>query len=382
MRLLISIIKFEQKWGGAPESVRLLARSLAPAGIDCDVVTNRGFRTDVANFEFLPAPGTETEQLLMERVGDYDAFLIAGPWQPYLRLGRILSRLSSTAKIIYLPRGGLAMAEFKRPRDIKKFPYLAMLERRLLARSDHIVFSSRIEDERTRLIGPQTGKRIVIPDLVETVPLIPGAPLRSVDGRFTATFLAEAAPRKGLLRMLRGLGIAIGKGWVPADIVLNIGGSVRPGSERYMAACRAAAAALPIETRFLGSVAHDDRAALYAATDLFVTPSAFESFGLTVIEALSAGCRLLTTPDLGSLEFLPRSNAVTIADSASVQDLARGFRTALAGGPKRIDPNEAAITREMCQTAIDAINMRAQTQWQDLLAASPSRSSFISGLAS
>lgn len=366
MRLLVSIIKFEQGWGGAPESIRLLARSLAPLGICCDVVTNHGFRSDVARFDLLPRPATETEQLPTGPLAGYDALLIAGPWQPFARMRRILRALPAATQVVYLPRGGLAMAEFQRPRDLKKFPYLALFERHLLTRSDRIVFSSAIEDRRTRLIGRQAGKRIVIPDVVEPVPA--GGVTRTAQGPFTATFMAEAAPRKGLLSLLAGLGQALAAGAVPPGMVLNVGGSIRPGSEAYHARCLAAAAALPIDVRFLGSVAHDDRAALYAATDLFVTPSRFESFGLTVIEALSAGCRLLTAPDLGSLEFLPRSRAVTIARDASAAGLADGWRDALSAGPGKLGADEAAATRAMCEAAVSAINRTATERWQALLA--------------
>lgn len=367
MRLLISIIKFEQGWGGAPESVRLLARSLAPLGITCDVVTNRGFRSDIAMFDLLPPAATETLQLPHDALSDYDAFLIAGPWQPYGRMHRLLMGLPASTPVFYLPRGGLAMAEFRRSRDIKKFPYLALLERRLLARSEKIVFSSTIEDSETRLIGRQTGKRIVIPDIVEPVPGEAGLIARTTSGPMVATFMAEAAPRKGLLRLLKAFDIALRRGDVRSDVLLNIGGNIRPGSEAYVERCRALAAKLPIEVRFLGGVAHGDRAALYAQTDLFLTPSSFESFGLTVIEALSAGCRLFTAPRLGVLEFLPENDAVTIASDTMPDALATGLAAAFAVHPAKVGDAEAAAIRQLCETAVVAINDRALGQWRSLL---------------
>lgn len=367
MRLLISIIKFEQGWGGAPESVRLLARSLASLGIVCDVVTNRGFRSDIAMFDLLPPAASETQQLPHGALSDYDAFLIAGPWQPYGRMHRLVSGLPASTPIFYLPRGGLAMAEFRRPRDIKKFPYLALLERRLLARSERIVFSSTIEDHGTRLIGRQAGKRIVIPDIVEPVSNKAGMIGRTTSAPIVATFMAEAAPRKGLLCLLEAFDIALRRGKVPSGVLLNIGGNIRPGSEVYVERCRALAANLPIEVRFLGGVAHGDRAALYATTDLFLTPSSFESFGLTVIEALSAGCRLLTAPRLGVLEFLPESDAVTIAHDATPDALAAGLAVAFAARPAKVGDAEATATRQLCKTAVAAINDRALGQWQSLL---------------
>lgn len=367
MRLLISIIKFEQGWGGAPESVRLLARSLAPLGITCDVVTNRGFRADVATFDLLPARASETQQFSQSTLADYDALLIVGPWQPYRRMHRLLSGLPRSTPVFYLPRGGLAMAEFNRLRDIKKFPYLALIERRILSRSDQIVFSSTIEDSETRLIGRKKGKRVVIPDIVEPVPASAHGANRQQTGPIVATFMAEAAPRKGLLPLLQAFAIALERGDIPKDMTLNIGGNIRLGSETYFEQCRSIAARLPITTRFLGGVAHEDRAALYAETDFFLTPSSFESFGLTVIEALSAGCRLVTAPRLGVLEFLPDDPAITIAQDSTPKVLAHSLALAFGQRFDKVGNREAATTRHMCETAVTAFNSRAVGQWQSLL---------------
>jgi glycosyltransferase involved in cell wall biosynthesis len=70
---------------------------------------------------------------------------------------------------------------------------------------------------------------------------------------------------------------------VPRRLVLV--GSVLPGNERYLEACRRALPALM-------HVPHIDRALLphvYAAADVHVLPSWFETTGLVTMEALAAG---------------------------------------------------------------------------------------------
>ncbi|MBD3238608.1 MAG: glycosyltransferase [Candidatus Moranbacteria bacterium] len=46
---------------------------------------------------------------------------------------------------------------------------------------------------------------------------------------------------------------------------------------------------------FLGKVEDQDRAALYSRAELFVFPSLYEGFGMTILEAMAAGCPVLAS---------------------------------------------------------------------------------------
>ena len=74
---------------------------------------------------------------------------------------------------------------------------------------------------------------------------------------------------------------------------------------------------------FLGFVPEEDLNGLYNRVGCVVVPSVFEGFGITVIEALAAGTRVVGTDVDGIREIL--------ADGASGRLVPYGDRQALAG---------------------------------------------------
>lgn len=65
----------------------------------------------------------------------------------------------------------------------------------------------------------------------------------------------------------------------------------------------------------------DDISPLLAATDLFVSPSHSESFGLAILDAMAAGCAVVSTTTGGAIELLPDPKAlVPIKDPISLAD--------------------------------------------------------------
>jgi glycosyltransferase involved in cell wall biosynthesis len=86
---------------------------------------------------------------------------------------------------------------------------------------------------------------------------------------------------------------------------------------------------LGVEDRvtFAGYVPENQLADYYASADLFVSPSLAEPFGMTIVEALSAGTRVVTT-ECGAAEVLPENCLAQVdPDSGAIAD---GIETALA----------------------------------------------------
>lgn len=99
------------------------------------------------------------------------------------------------------------------------------------------------------------------------------------------------------------------------DLTAVIGGSghLTDQLERF-------AEALDIDdtVEFVGYVPDEELADYYASADLFVSPSLAEPFGITVVEALSVGTRVVTT-DCGAAEILPEDCLIQVRpDSRSV----------------------------------------------------------------
>lgn len=78
---------------------------------------------------------------------------------------------------------------------------------------------------------------------------------------------------------------------------------------------------LGMEENFLWLGWLDDTAPLHAAADLFVSPSHTESFGIAILEAMSASCAVIATATDGAVELIADANAlVPIKDPLSLAE--------------------------------------------------------------
>jgi glycosyltransferase involved in cell wall biosynthesis len=101
------------------------------------------------------------------------------------------------------------------------------------------------------------------------------------------------------------------------DVTLVIGGSghLTDQLERF-------AELLDLEdtVRFVGYVPEEELGDYYASADLFVSPSLAEPFGITIVEALSVGTRVVAT-ECGAAEILPDDCIIeTEPDSDALAD--------------------------------------------------------------
>lgn len=326
-KILFAVQNFRQGWGGAPESVRLMARALSTEGILSDVYDSGGLVSDVGALSSLPDQGIRRVKFDLTTTGDYAAILQTGPWQSPTGLWR-LRRTRKNARWIYLPRGGLGQAEFENARDFKKRPYLAVVERSFITGSEHIVFSSEAERALTLSWSFPSERALVIPDFVA-----PRASLTSVSDEFrspvvTFAFLAEISPRKGLHLLVDAFIAWVRDRGLVERVRLKVGGAPRPGSTAYWNTIRnraSFAAQSGIKIDFIGPVAHTDRENFYRTTDVMVIASSFESFGLTIFEAMGEGCVVLSTPDVGALEQTGKSSGVIALPSATIDAMVKGF---------------------------------------------------------
>ena len=76
-----------------------------------------------------------------------------------------------------------------------------------------------------------------------------------------------------------------------------------------------------------GWVEQEDLATVYALADALLLPSLFESCGLPVLEAMAAGCPVVTADRYGTKELAER--AAVLVDPESIDSIAAGIRAAL-----------------------------------------------------
>lgn len=84
-----------------------------------------------------------------------------------------------------------------------------------------------------------------------------------------------------------------------------------------------------------GYIPHDDLPAVYTLADLFVFPSFYESFGLTVLEAMACGCPIVVSNTGGSPEAAGK--AARYVDPWNPRDIAAGILDVLTDEALRRD---------------------------------------------
>jgi glycosyltransferase involved in cell wall biosynthesis len=93
---------------------------------------------------------------------------------------------------------------------------------------------------------------------------------------------------------------------------------------------------------------------LYRQADVYVSAARYEPFGLTILEAMRAGCCLICTRTQGPQEFLARQHGVAWADAGDVGSLAFALQAAAKEGPKRVVWDLAAFDGHVAMQKIDA----------------------------
>jgi glycosyltransferase involved in cell wall biosynthesis len=314
-RLLVLEKHFAQGHGGAPESTLALSRLLALAGTSVDVLTDAGVVHEVGERLTLPrSPEGRHEPINWSR---YQALLVVGAWIPRA-LPAVVEARRHRKSVTYAPRGALARIEFRRPRDIKKVPYLFAVEFPVLRMAHRVLFSSRIEADACVIPSWLAPEIEVLPDPYFRPSSITGS--RTLDA-VRYGFIAELSPRKGLRELARGFVLALTRD-PGLNIELHLAGAPRPGSERYVAEVRRELASVEDRVIWYGAVRGREREDFYASVDCIVVPSRFESYGLTPLEAVARELPAIVSPTLGVLEYLDPSVAIHVLPAVTPRAIA------------------------------------------------------------
>ncbi|MCC7002403.1 MAG: glycosyltransferase family 1 protein [Gemmatimonadaceae bacterium] len=123
----------------------------------------------------------------------------------------------------------------------------------------------------------------------------------ATDGTVVVAYVGRLAPEKGVHTAIEAM----------RQVMTARGHTVRfvlAGDGPDEARCRAMA---PEGTWFAGSLSGDELSAFYASADVFVFPSATETFGNVVLEAMASGLAVIA-PDAGpTTEFAHEGTALT-----------------------------------------------------------------------
>ena len=189
-------------------------------------------------------------------------------------------------------------------------PIRLNIEKQILEQADCIIATSPQEQEYLRTLVSKQGNVKIIPygTDVKTFHTIPKAEARAklgLDGdEQIVLYVGRFDPRKGIETLIRAS--AQTKAFAEGNLKLVIVGGSCPdridGQERNRIEYIAQETGLTEKTLFAGQVKHNMLPFYYAAADVCVIPSHYETFGLVAIEAMACGTPVIAS-DVGGLKF-------------------------------------------------------------------------------
>ena len=191
-------------------------------------------------------------------------------------------------------------------------------EQRLVNEADQLVAVSDLT--RGKVAAEYGGDPAVIHNGFATVETT-GRDLKSelgIDGKMLF-FVGRHTDQKGISYLL----LALSK-LRRDDVTLVLGGSghLTDQLKRF-----AELIGVADSVEFVGYVPEVELGDYYASADLFVSPSLAEPFGITIVEALSVGTRVVAA-ECGAAEVLPEDCIVEVGPDSD--DIARGIERGLA----------------------------------------------------
>ena len=339
--------------------------------VRCTVVLPSG---DTGRFEWLTerdvrllsvraAPLGIAEQVeLACRLNKGDIFWATSLAHPLLHRGPLLATVHDVAQLALVRDAGVSTHAIWAARLL-----LASLRRRTIALMAVSDFTRR---EFEHYVGSAACGHIGVTPLgVDKVWFDAAATSRAVRPA-TTYFLSVGSvrPHKNFARLLQAFALAADR--LPHDLVIA---GLAPEHGQHLQWLEALPAAIRPRVRFAGFVQDPELRALVARADALVFPSLYEGFGLPALEAMAAGCPVLSS-SAGSLPEVCSDVAAAYFDPRSVAQISQALvgHAALPAGERQaiVDrgvvharkftwERTADITSEFIQSALRGTGMPA-----------------------
>jgi glycosyltransferase involved in cell wall biosynthesis len=332
------------RYGGPIRSVHALSKSLVARGHEVHVFTSSV--DGPHDLDFDPSTPVERDGVLIryfpvrflrrlywsppmasalrDEIGGFDVLHLHSVflWPTWSA-----ARIAHSRRIPYIvsPRGSLGREVIRRKSTLVKSAWIQLIEQRTLRESAAVHATSEIESEEIKALGLDVPRISCVPNGVDAphrhAPLAAG-PYAAITRPY-ALYLGRINWKKGLDRLL-------GAWRLMPDLNLIIAGNDEEGYREKLAAITRE---YQIDDRihFLGPVSDEHKWALYENADMFILPSYAENFANTVAEAMSMGCPVIVTPEVGLSTFVKEFGAGVVVDGAP-QALGEAIR-ALAHDP-------------------------------------------------
>jgi len=334
LRILHYTAYYAPAWcfGGPPRSVSALCEALAEQGHEVTVFTTNGglagqaeiptdhcvVRNGVtvhyfpAEFNWMGLKSPQLEKAVAERASEFDLLHVTGVWQPTSPAACRAAR-GAGKPYISSPRGALGWYSLKH-RAWKKFPYYWLWERSNLRKSAALHFTSSMEAEECRKLGLRSPGYIV-PNCIDVQIWN-----RDEEGgrawrrrhkigaqEFVLLYAGRFHHKKGLdflPEVCAKLESNLDWKLVLVGFEADGSGGILTSKFRQMGKSDRLIIAQGVGTHELP--------AIYSGADVFVFPSRHENFGNVAIEALSCGCPVVMSDQVGVSDQVTDLPGVTV----------------------------------------------------------------------
>lgn len=324
MRILHVIQSLDPAKGGPSEVAARLAAAQCALGHEVAILSNTGPQGDetvcrslgsIEHIDAVQRPQIESRSLWRQAIAGLvdsqfaqwisvsDVLHLHGVWEPMLlRVSRLATRMNTP--YFLMPHGLLDDFAIRHRRLKKKFA-LALAWGRLLRDACAVICATEGEAHALQRRGYQ-GSCVVIPHGVHIPASFAKTPNHgSSDNNRYIVFLGRLHPIKGLDFLIDAYAESgLARQSDPTGLWL-----VGPdGGQQADLEARIVELKLSGHIRIMGPVFGDQKYEILANAHLYVQPSRYESFGLSVLEAMALGVPALTSdqcrlgPDLAALD--------------------------------------------------------------------------------
>jgi len=231
-----------------------------------------------------------------------------------------MARAARRANVPYLVSiHGMLNDWSMRQRSLKKRFFLNVGGRSMLTRADRVHYTAAAERDQAQKWIPGA-RAAVAPCLIDLADFnrLPGPELARERFSFNPAvpvllFLSRIHEKKGIHILIDAANLLRQSG---RTFKLIIAGSAAVNDRDYEQSLHEKVRAYNLESQihFAGMVTGPLKLSLYQAADLFVLPTLQENFGLVLLEAMAAGCPVLTTRGTDIWQELAAAGA-TIAEN-------------------------------------------------------------------
>lgn len=298
-------------WGGPTVAVSELTSELARQGVNCEIVTTRGYRVGIDQISPPGVPihsfdtgfparvwtaySSELSRFLNESADRFDLIHIHQVWH-YPVYAAFRSARENQLPCVLTIHGELSDWGLRQKMPKKRIYRLVLLDR-ILRNVNALHAVTRAEKEQVVKLGYETPV-VVAPNGIEPAPFealpdptefIQRFPV--LKGKRIVLFLGRLHAKKGLDILARSFS-TIAKRF--EDTVLLVVGPNKFGTREKMESILSSEGLLG-RTVFTGLLTGEDKLAAMSCADLFVLPSHSDVLGIAVLEAMAARLPVVIT---------------------------------------------------------------------------------------